>query len=373
MKIVIAIPTLNRCEKLKRNIDSIYEQVIPDGVELNLAISNSASTDNTEQFLRELSSRHIKTSIFNQQTRWTGGNYGYLASIIPEDADWVWFMGDDDYLPTEDIIENVSKFLLQTGNKKQFSLLHACQARRSTGSGKIIEDTLLNLCNTLGYIEMLGWISSLIVKRDFFVKILEDIDQRVQKARNEPVLSQSHSAFFHSSYFLQELHNQNAAFIDLPLVEPQDDKMTDATRERWQHENMSERYIYIMDDLKRLAANDVPLINLSASFFRYHEYSLWDRFMLHQLTVLSKFGNGNRDERVTASIGRFVDNWRRISSISEYIKCPVTSKQITNSIEMAIAVSNLYIEKNFDRKIKEVLDRQIELLSVRSYRFTISQ
>ena len=371
MKIVIAIPTFNRCEKLRRNIESIDNQIVPEEIKLSLAISNSASTDDTSQFLKELSSNRDDMSIFNQQTGWTGGNYGYLASIIPEDAAWVWFIGDDDYLPNSDTIKSIGKLILNPASYN-LAFIHACQARRSSASGKITYDTVLNLCNKFGYIEMLGWISSLIVRRDFFVKILKDIDQRVQKARNESVLSQSHSAFFHSSYFLQELHNQNAAFIDLPLVEPQDNKMTEATRERWQYENMSERYIYIMDDLNRLAANDVPLINLSASFFRYHEYSLWDRFMLHQLTVLSRFGSGNRDERVTASISRFVDNWKRINSISEYIKCPVISKQLTNSIEMAISLSNLYIETNFDGKIKEVLDRQIELLSIQSYRFTIS-
>ncbi|MDB4852053.1 glycosyltransferase [Alphaproteobacteria bacterium] len=373
MKIVIAIPTLNRCEKLKRNIDSIYEQVIPDGVELSLAVSNSASTDSTAKFLRELSSHRIDTSIFNQQTGWTGGNYGYLASIIPEDADWVWFMGDDDYLPTEDIIGNVSKFLLQASNNKQFALLHACQARRSTGSGKIIEDKLLNLCNRLGYTEMLGWISSMVVKKNCFVKIMKKIDARVQLARNEPVLSQSHSAFFHSSYFLQDLFDQDAAFIDLPLVEPQDEVMTHETRERWHYENMSERYIYIMDDLERIAASGVPLQNLSKNFFRYHEYSLWDRFMSHQLNVLREYAGGTNDERVHASMQRFVENWGRISATASYLKCPVVKKQLINSIEMSISLCNLLIEKNFDGGVLELLSRQLELLSIRSYDFNLLQ
>ena len=373
MKIVIAIPTLNRCEKLKRNIDSIYKQVIPDGIQLKLAVSNSASTDNTAQFLRELSSHRLDTSIFNQQTGWTGGNYGYLAGIIPDDADWVWFMGDDDYLPTEDIIENVSKFLLQASNNKEFALLHACQARRSTGSGKIIEDNLLNLCNRLGYIEMLGWISSLIVKKDCFVKVMKKIDARVQLARDEPLLSQSHSAFFHSSYFLQDLFDQKAAFIDLPLVEPQDEKMTEATRARWHHENMSERYIYIMDDLERLAASGVPLQKLSKDFFRYHEYSLWDRFMLYQLTVIQEYAGGSSDKRVHASMTRFVENWQKISTVPDYLKCYVSRKQLTGSIEMAVGLCNLFIEKNFDSGVKELLSRQLELLSIRSYDFNLIQ
>ena len=232
MHLVIAIPTFNRHQNLRRNIQSIKNQIIPDGIKLSLAISNSASTDDTGEYLRELSAKNDNIIIFNQQTGWTGGNYGHLASIIPEDADWVWFMGDDDFFPTKEIIKIVTEFLLRASSNKQFTFLHACQARRSTGSGKIIEDTVLNLCNRLGYTEMLGWISSMIVKQDFFVKILKKIDARVQLARKEPVLSQSHSAFFHSSYFLQDLFDQNAAFIDLPLFEPQDEVMTNETRER---------------------------------------------------------------------------------------------------------------------------------------------
>ena len=232
---------------------------------------------------------------------------------------------------------------------------------------------MLNLCNRIGYTEMLGWISSMIVKQDFFIKILKKIDARVQLARKEPVLSQSHSAFFHSSYFLQDLFDQNAAFIDLPLVEPQDEVMTNETRERWHYENMSERYIYIMDDLERVAASGVPLQNLSKNFFRYHEYSLWDRFMSHQLNVLREYAGGTNDERVHASMQRFVENWERISTTASYLKCPVVKKQLINSIEMSIGLCNLLIEKNFDGGILELLSRQVELLSIRSYNFNLLQ
>ena len=125
MHLVIAIPTLNRHQNLRRNIQSIKNQIIPDGIKLSLAISNSASTDDTGEYLRELSAKNDNIIIFNQQTGWTGGNYGHLASIIPEDADWVWFMGDDDFFPTKEIIKIVTEFLLRASSNKQFAFLHA--------------------------------------------------------------------------------------------------------------------------------------------------------------------------------------------------------------------------------------------------------
>ena len=57
------------------------------------------------------------------------------------------------------------------------------------------------------------------------------------------------------------------SFIDLPLVETQELGMTDDTRNRWEMENMGERYIYVMDDIKRLKNNGFPLSNLSPHFF----------------------------------------------------------------------------------------------------------
>ena len=54
------------------------------------------------------------------------------------------------------------------------------------------------------------------------------VNQRAQAARDECAWANSHSAFFQASYLL-EIIESNGAFIDLPLVEPQDQEMTEAT------------------------------------------------------------------------------------------------------------------------------------------------
>ena len=373
MKIVIAIPTFNRCQKLKRNIDSIDKQIIPDGVELSLAISNSASTDSTREFLIELSARRSNTFLFNQQTEWTGGNYGYLESIIPEQADWVWYMGDDDYFPEETSLTSMCEFLKKNDSDQDFVFVHACQAQRSTSSGQIFKADVLNLCNKFGYIEMLGWISSIVMRAQPFRNALRKIDKRVQVARTEPMLGNSQSAFFHSSYFLEEVYHKKGAFIDMPFVDPQDESMTEDTRQRWQNENMGERYIYVVDDLVRLRSIGLPLKNLQQSFFKYHRYHLWDRFVTHQLSTLEAFGRGAKTDLVSVSVQRFAKNWERILEIIPFIGDTVSQKHLNIQFEVAIGLCNLFIEKNFDPMVKELIMRQIELHSVETYDFNVNR
>ena len=100
------------------------------------------------------------------------------------------------------------------------------------------------------YTEMLGWISSIVMRKNLFINALQKTHERGQLSRNDHALGVSHSAFFQASYFYEELHMKKGAFIDKQLVEPQDEEMTEETRERWQAENMEERYIYIVDDLE---------------------------------------------------------------------------------------------------------------------------
>ena len=111
MHLVIAIPTFNRCEKLKKNLEHFDKQQMPKNFKISVAISNSASTDHTEQFLNKLDMERSDFFIFNQQTNWTGGNYGFLEAILPEDADWIWYMGDDDYFPGTNSLIKMCEFL----------------------------------------------------------------------------------------------------------------------------------------------------------------------------------------------------------------------------------------------------------------------
>ena len=371
MKIVIAIPTFNRCEKLKRNIESIDKQIIPDGVELSLAISNSASTDNTQQFLTELSAHRDNTFLFNQQTEWTGGNYGYLESVIPEQTDWVWYMGDDDYFPEKTSIASMCEFLKKNDSDQDFIFVHACQAQRSRSSGQVFKADVLDLCNEFGYIEMLGWISSIVMRAKPFKNALRKIDKRVQVARTEPLLSNSQSAFFHSSYFLEEIYHKKGAFIDLPFIEPQDESMTEETRQRWQNENMGERYIYVVDDLIRLRETGLPLTNLPLQFFKYHKYHLWDRFIIYQISAAIEIAQKNDPKLISIYKPKFLQNWRRIETIATMLDKSEIQKWLIVVTRNAQAQCDLLFSNPDDNKILGLLAETRKYLTLGCYDYSL--
>mgnify|MGYP004250914637 CR=1 FL=1 len=157
------------------------------------------------------------------------------------------------------------------------------------------------------------------------------------------------------------------------MVEPQDQDMTEATRQRWQAENMGERYIYLIDDLERLKGMGLPLGDLDSSFFRYHEYHLWDRFISHQINILEDFAKGDKTPMLISSMERFSENWMRIQKLPTYLDSEFEKKSLYTNIEAAIGLSTLFIDSNFDPEIGAMLKRQRELHSIRVYDFAISQ
>ncbi len=371
MHLTIAIPTYNRCDYLKKNIEVFDSMRRPPGLNVSLSISNSASIDETENYLSGLEMKRNDLQLFNQVTDWNGGNFGYLSQTIPKNVDWVWFMGDDDFLFDESSIWQVWEVIKSNQDNEKFGFIHACQARRSSRSGAVITDNVVSLCNRFGYLEMFGWMSSIVMRRDPFVHALRKADKRGQVARNETALENSHSAFFQARYLLAEIHEMQGAFIDMPLVEPQEQDMTDASRERWKNENMGTRYIYVVKDFQRLCEWGVPLSNLDEAFFRYHTYHLWDRFIIHQLNIIKAYGDGDRSDVIVSSMGQYVQNWELIGKIPTFIRDRSIRKHITNSVESNIALCNLYFESKFSPSVHELLSRQMQLHSVEVYDFNI--
>ena len=187
--------------------------------------------------------------------------------------------------------------------------------------------------------------------------------------KRKHICVKSYFCFFH--FIFEEIFWMKGSFIDLPLVETQELGMTEDTRNRWEMENMGERYIYVMDDIKRLKNNGLPLSNLSPHFFRYHRYQLWDRFIIYQLGLVEAYGDGNRDIQIESSMSRFVANWERISSISSYLEESVTKKLLICAIENGLGLCNLYFETGFSSGVKELIKRHRELHTIHTYDFAV--
>jgi len=175
-KIAVAIPTFNRLSRLKRAIQSVEQQEFdPAEIEIYIVLANSASYDGTTEYIDSLKSGAITFLSFNrnvltgEEVAKDGGlhNRLRLSEIVPASVDWVWYMGDDDYITQNNAIAGLTQVLKQVRGTN-LGICHVSQARRSRSTGKILQGKLLDLCNTIGFHEMLGWMSSLVIRGDIF-------------------------------------------------------------------------------------------------------------------------------------------------------------------------------------------------------------
>lgn len=326
LEIAVAIPTYNRLENLRECVKKFDLQMVPDSVNLSLVISNSASNDGTSEYLNELTSTRKNVHVFNKILDWVGGNYGCILEALPPKIDWVWFMGDDDEFCSPKSIQKISDLIFQYRHNKDFAFIHACDEARTRNTGSSFIDTTMNLCKKFGYLEMLGWFTSLVVRRTEFEASLIQIHQRATVMRGRKLAKTPYSAFFHSSYLLENLHEKVGAFFDEPLVREQPSANQTKTEIRWQNENMGERYLFVVDDFQRLIKSNLPLKNLPSEFFKYHKYHLWDRFIIFQIDAALEIAQRKDPKLIATYNPQFQKNWQRIELLATMLAKSETQK-----------------------------------------------
>lgn len=308
LKIAIAIPTYNRLEKLQYALKRIEAQEIDSRFELHCVISNIASSDGTHEYLKTLQSNTIRYHIWNTPEKNIFVNWRRCAEAVPKDIDWVWFHGDDDYLTSPQVIKGLVDILEKQSDAK-LALIHVCQARRSQKTGKIIRGNLFDLCNQLGYHEILGWMSSIVIRNTKFVPaIMRSTKPLADGLTADELLTHKISAYRHSASFLEECINDEALFLDVPWVEPQDTEQTQESIARWQESHEGERYFYVVDDILALYEKGLIQKKISPIFFRYLTYSFWDRYAA--FLIAGTIQTGTISER---NLG----HWTRIRQIAD--------------------------------------------------------
>lgn len=278
LKIAIAIPTFNRLEKLKIALRHIEAQELDDRFELFCVISNIASQDGTTEFLGQLSHSRVKYVIHNTPEDYIYTNWRRCAEAVPDDIDWVWFHGDDDYIMYPLAIKELVT-LLDAQADGSLKLVHICQASRSRRTCEWLRGNLLDLCNAIGFHEILGWMSSLVVERAAFKNAIEFATRPyAEKLELNQLLARKISAYAHSAAILRTCIDQEAIFWDVPWVDPQDQVQTEESIARWQTEHVGERYFFVVDDILKLIEDGIIARPLTPMFFRYLRYTLWDRY-----------------------------------------------------------------------------------------------
>jgi glycosyltransferase involved in cell wall biosynthesis len=368
--IAIAIPTFNRLSYLKRNINSIFNQSLNPKITLSIVIANSASSDGTADFLESLAQRHSDVYCYNQKADTENQNLKFLSETVPKDVDWVWLLGDDDYLASEHSVAKVAEVIAQHPESK-LSFIHACQARRSKNTGSVISMPTEQLCQELGYHEMLGWYSSLVVQRDIFCKSMLDAHNKINsKEGSSNEIDARYSAYVHSRFLYQYLHGKIGAFVDLPLVEPQDKGQTKSTQLRWNKYQMGERFLFVVDDFMALVKQGLLPEKNSLSFFRLVTYSWWDRYFVRLFGEIGDQSIPYAQKSSKQNIDRLQNHWKRIQTLASMLDDPELTKALNIRATHGIELTDLYFRTQGQNKfVLESIARHFEMSKAPTYPF----
>lgn len=94
----ICIPTYNRASNLRINLEYIYRQLNSDNRDLiEIIVSNNASTDNTDEVVRDYISKGMELSYY-KNTENLGADGNFLQCVDKAAGKYVLLLGDDDYL-----------------------------------------------------------------------------------------------------------------------------------------------------------------------------------------------------------------------------------------------------------------------------------
>jgi hypothetical protein len=259
-------------------------------------------------------------------------------------------VGDDDYFTSNDVILKLTTFLKKSDNS-QLAFIHSCQCRRSTHTNAAHFGTLFELCNSIGFHEMLGWISSIIVKTQIY-----------KAAFNSILFEKSQSAYLHASTLLGEAANFQGVFLDTAWIEPQEVQQNEETLETWQKENMLERYFYVIDDLVSLKERGLLPNNLNSIFFRYLDITFIERYINYVFTEL--ICNLKLSESTS-------DHWRRVEKISFLLGDTIESNDFLARYKSLSANIDTII--NLQKLIEHTRQSLVNIISmdVKKYPFTI--
>lgn len=251
MHFVIAIPTFNRLQQLRQALDTLGQLRVPSGMRLTVAISNIASVDGTTEFLDTVKLSNAEVCIYNKPDTRSRLNFVFLSKVVPEDADWVWLHGDDDQILHSNALERIVRVLAEEGHEDA-SLLVVPQAKRTRATGRTYAGKTIDLCNTHGFHEILGWISQLLMRGTVYHAVMEALEKSSISITSDESLTANRNSPFHlASLVLNQVHDQVIILYDEALIDEQvhESDKRQATAAARRLENLHDRFFFVIDDL----------------------------------------------------------------------------------------------------------------------------
>ncbi len=283
MRLLVVIPTWNRADYLDKAISAIAAaRSRARTCHVELFISDNCSSDRTA----EVVAHWQETAPWIHVRRWEEHATAWgdilkralLSSGL--EYDYLWLQGDDDWVSDTTAYTQLME-ALEASAEDPPAIVHCCQTRRALpGDGRILAGNTEDLCNTYGWHDLLGWISSLVISRD-------TVDRMMASPQWEMTAP---SAFAHSEALFEAAYGRTMLILTAGFIDPQDSEQTDESLERWAKANVGEGYWRIIPGLLNLRQRGIITTPLTLGFFRYLTYSFWDRFAIELMSLASRPG-----------------------------------------------------------------------------------
>lgn len=321
MRLSFVIPTYNRPQQLEICVKSIAAQVKRADVQI-IVIGLTEENGNKEVCERMQAEIPFLQVIHHPHEDYSQ-NFRAMFMAASE-SDWAWTFGDDDILQPKAL-----DFMLERIEKHpEVSFYHVAEVSRASGRGAAATGTLYDICCELGWIEMTGFISGNVVRGDLLVK-----------AAQTPRWNEyAKCSFVQSCALLEALRDEQATFIDLPLIKTQTKDQTPESLQTWISQRIAERYLFVSQAVERMVVDEILPVELPPKFFRYLNYHLWDRFITHFI--------GDYMDREQTWID---DAWGNVMRFANFIAEPEASK-LRRDVEATRGLITLhsYMKRNLE-------------------------
>lgn len=309
------IPTRNRPAQLEVAVRSIADQVRTTNVEI--IVLDDVSEEPTQEVLSKLKADFPFVSSERMPVHKDYSDTFRRLFWLGEFKDWCWTFGDDDKLQ-----KGALKFMLERleAAPEELSFIHVAEQRRISGRNDTYTGRLIDLCRNFGWIEMTGFITGNICRGKYL--------HQAANSRLWPTYAKT--AFVQSCALLEVLHDEQAQFLDLPLIDTQAAEQTTETGERWAADRISYRYMLLSWALEAMYDYGILTEKMPPKFFRYLTYHLWDRYITFYIADyinegriwqddwavhISKFADFVDDEEVANQIRSDVDTARNMVTV----------------------------------------------------------
>jgi hypothetical protein len=249
-----------------------------ENLEVNYCISASACNDGTQNYLSKMQNINKNYNIYVKKSNRTRWNWIYLKNLIPSNTDWVWLFGDDDIIINQNGWHTINN-LINIAENHNADIISIPQAKRIQKE-EIYIDSLINLSERFGLHEILGWMTSIIMRRSVFIKFLNTMQVRFQNVYTDRgLLNTRASPFLHSLILLKQNSDSKVIFALGNIVDEQlpiTDKASHTLKAR-QSEFLNERLPYTFTEFKDTLLIHDATRNLS--FFRYVNKTFLDLYI----------------------------------------------------------------------------------------------